>query len=101
LHGDVELYKSGYTDAALERWAARIRAWRDGSKPPSTKLVARPARLERRDVYVYFDNDVKVHAPYDAMNLAAKVEGIRHEEDPERQAQARPLPRQARLRANA
>jgi uncharacterized protein YecE (DUF72 family) len=102
LHGDVELYKSGYTDAALEQWAARIRAWRDGRKPPSTtELVARPPRLERRDVYVYFDNDVKVHAPYDAMNLAAKVEGIRHEKDHEREAQARPLPRQARLRANA
>jgi uncharacterized protein YecE (DUF72 family) len=102
LHGDVELYKSGYTDAALERWAARIRAWRDGRKPPSTtKLVARQPRLERRDVYVYFDNDVKVHAPYDAINLAAKVEGIHHEEDHERQAQARPLPRQTRLRADA
>jgi uncharacterized protein YecE (DUF72 family) len=102
LHGDVELYKSGYTDAALDRWAARIRAWRDGRKPATTKLVARPPLLERRDVYVYFDNDVKVHAPYDAMNLAAKVEGIGHEEDhDEREAQARPLPRQARLRTNA
>ena len=102
LHGDVELYKSGYTDAALERWAARIRAWRDGRKPPSTTLVARPPRRKRRDVYVYFDNDVKVHAPYDAMNLAAKVEGTSHEEShPESQSQARALPRQTRLRANA
>jgi uncharacterized protein YecE (DUF72 family) len=84
------------------RWAARIRAWRDGRKPPpDAKLVARPMRLERRDAYVYFDNDVKVHAPYDAMNLAAKVEGIQHEEDHERKAQARPLSRQTRLRANA
>jgi uncharacterized protein YecE (DUF72 family) len=75
LHGDVKLYESGYTDAALERWAARIRAWRDGRKPPSTHLVAPPPRpLRGRDVYVYFDNDIKVHAPYDAMNLAAKVE---------------------------
>ena len=102
LHGDVELYKSGYTDAALERWAARIRAWRDGRKPRATKLVARPPRLKRRDVYVYFDNDVKVHAPYDAMNLTAKVEGTSHEEnDLESKAQPRPLPRQTRLRANA
>ena len=102
LHGDVELYKSGYTDAALERWAARIRAWRDGCKPPSTKVVARPTRLKRRDVYVYFDNDVKVHAPYDAMNLTAKVEGTGHEESTfESKAQPRPLPRQTRLRANA
>jgi uncharacterized protein YecE (DUF72 family) len=102
LHGDVELYKSGYTDAALERWAARIRAWRDGLKPPTAKLVARPPRLKRRDVYVYFDNDVKVHAPYDAMNLTAKVEGTSHEEsDLESKAQPHPLPRQTRLRAHA
>ena len=26
-----------------------------------------------RDVYVYFDNDVKVRAPFDAMALAARV----------------------------
>jgi len=102
LHGDVELYKSGYTEQALERWAERIRAWRDGRKPPATNLVARAQRPKRRDVYVYFDNDVKVHAPYDAMNLAAKVEGRTYEEDhAERKTQARPLPRQARLRANA
>jgi len=103
LHGDVELYKSGYTDAALQRWAARIRSWRDGRKPrATTKLVARPPRLKRRDVYVYFDNDVKVHAPYDAMSLASKVEGTSHEEsDDESQAQSHPLPRQTRLRANA
>jgi uncharacterized protein YecE (DUF72 family) len=74
LHGDVKLYESGYTDTALEHWAARVRAWRDGRKPPSTKLAAPPRRARRRDVYVYFDNDIKVHAPYDAMSLAAKVE---------------------------
>ena len=26
LHGDEELYVSGYTDAALDQWAARVRA---------------------------------------------------------------------------
>ena len=102
LHGDVELYKSGYTDEALERWAARVRAWRDGRKPPAATFVAPAPRLRPRDVYVYFDNDVKVHAPYDAMNLAAKVEGTSHEESRlESKAQPRPLPRQTRLRANA
>jgi uncharacterized protein YecE (DUF72 family) len=73
LHGDEKLYESGYTDAALERWAKRIRAWRDGRKPPMTHLAAPPARPTKLDVYVYFDNDIKVHAPYDAMSLAAKV----------------------------
>jgi uncharacterized protein YecE (DUF72 family) len=102
LHGDVEIYESGYTDAALERWAERIRAWRDGLRLPPAKLVAAPARPKRRDVYVYFDNDIKVHAPYDAMSLAAKVEDLSDEKiHPEGAPQARPLSRQARLRAHA
>jgi len=27
----------------------------------------------RRDVFCYFDNDVKLHAPYDAAHLAARL----------------------------
>jgi uncharacterized protein YecE (DUF72 family) len=74
LHGDAKIYESGYTDAALARWAARVRAWRDGRQPPAAMLAAAPPRRARkRDVYVYFDNDIKVRAPYDAMNLAARV----------------------------
>jgi uncharacterized protein YecE (DUF72 family) len=30
LHGSRELYRSGYGAAELDRWARRIRAWRDG-----------------------------------------------------------------------
>ena len=30
-------------------------------------------RAGRRDVFVYFDNDVKVHAPFDAIGLAERV----------------------------
>jgi uncharacterized protein YecE (DUF72 family) len=56
LHGDTELYVSGYGDEALAAWAERVRAWR-----------------EVADVYVYFDNDVKVHAPFDAQRLARLV----------------------------
>ncbi len=29
LHGDAELYTSGYDDEALDAWAARIEAWDD------------------------------------------------------------------------
>jgi uncharacterized protein YecE (DUF72 family) len=57
LHGDIEIYRSGYTPRALNEWAKRIRAW--GRKG--------------KDVYVYFDNDVKVRAPFDALNLMAKL----------------------------
>jgi uncharacterized protein YecE (DUF72 family) len=57
LHGDIKIYTSGYTDAALASWARRIRAW----------------DRDDRDVYVYFDNDVKVKAPYDALALMKKL----------------------------
>jgi uncharacterized protein YecE (DUF72 family) len=32
------------------------------------------ASARRRDVYVYFDNDAKVRAPFDARNLIAKLD---------------------------
>jgi uncharacterized protein YecE (DUF72 family) len=72
LHGDEELYTSGYTDAALHSWAAKIRIWRTGGNPRNAKVTAPslPPRKTGRDVFVYFDNDVKVRAPYDAMKLA-------------------------------
>jgi uncharacterized protein YecE (DUF72 family) len=60
LHGDAKIYTSGYTARALSQWAHRIRAWDRAGK----------------DVYVYFDNDVKVKAPFDALNLMARL-GLR------------------------
>jgi uncharacterized protein YecE (DUF72 family) len=86
LHGDTEIYKSGYTDAALDAWAAKIHAWRSGGELPDAKKVARdlaPPPRKSRDVYCYFDNDMKVKAPFDAKSLIAKVEalGRRHGED--------------------
>ncbi|HEX7354387.1 MAG TPA: DUF72 domain-containing protein [Mycobacteriales bacterium] len=57
LHGDAELYVSGYDDVALDRWAATVTdLTRDGA-----------------DAFVYFDNDVKVRAPFDAMALARRL----------------------------
>jgi uncharacterized protein YecE (DUF72 family) len=59
LHGDTELYASGYSGAALDRWAKECLAWADGGD----------------DVFVYFDNDAKGHAPHDAVALRARVRG--------------------------
>jgi uncharacterized protein YecE (DUF72 family) len=75
LHGDTELYASGYGDPALTRWATRIEAWSAGRQPDDARLVARaaPARRRMRDVYCYFDNDAKVRAPADAANLERKL----------------------------
>ena len=62
LHGSQELYASGYTDEELDTWAAKIATWRKASRSS-----------RGRDVYVYFDNDAKVHAPFDARRLAERV----------------------------
>jgi uncharacterized protein YecE (DUF72 family) len=75
LHGSEELYVSGYDDASLDRWAEKIRHWVAGQDAPGARTLGAPAtpRPEGRDVFVYFDNDVKVRAPFDAMSLAAKL----------------------------
>jgi uncharacterized protein YecE (DUF72 family) len=75
LHGDKKIYTSGYTDRALERWAARIRAWSTGREPADAHRITAepPSRLASRDVYCYFDNDVKVKAPFDARVLMQKL----------------------------
>ena len=56
LHGDQELYTSGYSDTALDQWADRIRDW-----------------SREADVVVYFDNDAKGHAPHDALRLMDRL----------------------------
>ena len=74
LHGDKELYASGYTEAALDRWADRIRAWSDGREPRDAQRAAGAARRAKsRDVFCYFDNDIKVRAPFDADRLMHKL----------------------------
>lgn len=57
LHGDAALYESGYTDAALDDWAAKVRGWTDAGL----------------DAFVYFDNDMKGYAPFDAMGLLDRL----------------------------
>lgn len=71
LHGGEKIYESGYSDDALRDWARRIRAWRTGGEVQDARTVGKPPkRRKRRDVYVYFDNDVKAHAPFDARRLS-------------------------------
>lgn len=71
LHGDIELYASGYGEKALKAWARRVRAWARGAQPAGDPRISRKAPPKRasRDVYVYFDNDAKVKAPGDAEAL--------------------------------
>jgi uncharacterized protein YecE (DUF72 family) len=95
LHGAEELYASGYTEQALDEWAAKIRAWSDGGDAPGQRVGPAARKRASRDVYVYFDNDVKVKAPFDAARLAVKLglrdrpleqrENIAGDEEPRRQ----------------
>ena len=59
LHGDRELYVSGYTDDGIDWWAGRVAGWAE------TRGV--------EQVHVYFDNDFQAHAPYDARRLAERL----------------------------
>src|SRR5690606_6192268 len=75
LHGAEAIYASGYTDAQLDWWAARIRAWQRGREPRDARRITGAPRppQHRRDVYVHFDNDALGHAPFDALRLAERL----------------------------
>jgi uncharacterized protein YecE (DUF72 family) len=79
LHGAEKLYTSGYDDRAIEKWARRIEKWRVGKQPRNAQLVMPPEEMPagRRDIYLYFDNDAKVHAPFDAKRLTARLRNKR------------------------
>lgn len=66
LRGGTKLYTSGYSNKELATWA---------------KLIRRGPR----DAYVYFDNDRKVRAPFDAMRLAEML-GVSQQPRPHQKA---------------
>jgi uncharacterized protein YecE (DUF72 family) len=71
LHGEKEIYKSGYGENSLKWWAQRIRAWQRGYYVADQLAISTVMpKKSHRDVFVYFDNDIKVRAPHDAMRLA-------------------------------
>lgn len=76
LHGAEELYASGYDAASLDRWARKLRSWIAGREPRDAIRAGsrRAPRARSRDAYVFFDNDAKVHAPFDAMELADRLD---------------------------
>jgi len=76
LHGSEQLYASGYGDASLDTWAERAMAWANGGQPTGRRASPVNAERKPRDVYVYFDNDAKVRAPFDAQGLKRRVERL-------------------------
>jgi uncharacterized protein YecE (DUF72 family) len=76
LHGSRQLYVSGYTPREIKAWAAKVRAWRQGTEPPDARRIdgKAPRAPSGRDVFVFFDNtDVKLRAPVDAQRMAREL----------------------------
>jgi uncharacterized protein YecE (DUF72 family) len=74
LHGSEQLYASGYEAQALDQWADRVAAFATGRLAAGRYAVKARADGIAREVFVYFDNDMKVRAPLDAVGLRARVE---------------------------
>ena len=75
LHGSEKLYPNGYTADAIDVWARRVIAWSRGQEvTDGTRIHPDPGpKRDARDVFVYFDDDVKVRAPHDAMSLSTRI----------------------------
>jgi uncharacterized protein YecE (DUF72 family) len=74
LHGGEELYRSRYPDAELDLWAARIAAWAEGRPMADGEFVTAPLDDRKpREVFCFFDNTDKLHAPDDAHRLMARL----------------------------
>jgi len=95
LHGASELYTSGYGPRALQGWTEQTQRWLRGENSPTDRVVCTEAPPQiARDVYVYFDNDVKVRAPFDALNLRRLLDGQRTKRPPRALATVTETPRQ-------
>lgn len=82
MHGSEKLYSSGYTPEAIAQWAERILAWSRGEEATGGEKACGidGPKQPKRDVFVYFDNDLKVRAPYDAQALHQKIREITEQE---------------------
>ena len=78
LHGSEVLYASGYDEDALDQWAVRVNAWARGGEPKDAERVIKEDSRKQpaRDVFVYFDNDAKVRAPFDAQGLTRRMKKL-------------------------
>ena len=57
LHGPGNKYQGSYSDAVLRKWAKRCLAWQQ----------------QKKDVYIYFDNDQEGYAAFNAKRLQKLV----------------------------
>jgi len=75
LHGNEDVYPNGYDAEGIDHWAHRVLAWSRGEEvTDGLRVHSEPApKQAARDVFVYFDDDVKVRAPHDAVSLTKRI----------------------------
>jgi uncharacterized protein YecE (DUF72 family) len=64
---------TGYTAAALKKWAAAAQDWSEGKAPKDLPTVAKPAKPAKTDVFVYFISGAKENNPAAAMALMKEL----------------------------
>jgi uncharacterized protein YecE (DUF72 family) len=74
IMGTTENDERGYSDAALDRWAARARTWAAGGAPEDLATVAPAPKPDGgRDVFLYVISGHKVRNPAAAMALIERL----------------------------
>lgn len=74
IMGTAEAEPLGYSDAGLDRWAARARAWAAGQTPEDlTRHGAVDDKTKARDVYLYVISGFKERNPAAAMALIERI----------------------------
>ena len=74
IMGTQETAEAGYSDTALDLWAARARAWASGAAVDGLAYVGPPvADGKARDVYLYVISGHKVRNPAAAMALIQRL----------------------------
>ena len=75
MHAEKAAYTKGHTEKALNALVERVDLWTKGKQPKDAQLVSpdgKPVKT-KRDVFVFFDNEVKENAPLDALRLIEKL----------------------------
>lgn len=74
IMGTVDSQALGYSEPALDAWAARAKTWAEGKQPKDLQTIA-PTKGEPapRDVYLYVISGHKVRNPAAAMALIERI----------------------------
>ena len=69
----VAKVETGYTPAAIRKWADCARSWAEGKTPPGLPAAGKAAKPAKTDVFVYFIAGAKERAPAAAMALLKEL----------------------------